>query len=467
VALGHAQNTWIKTYGGYHTEEGFDVQQTADGGYIIVGTTCSYGQGYSSVYLIKTDTKGDTDWTKTFGGSKSDGGFGVQQTNDQGYIVTGYIRADNPIRSIYLIKTNINGDTLWTRLHCGDIAAIGRSVEQTLDGGYVVAGYSQLGGVLIKTDIIGDTLWTRVFNDTILYRAYDVQQTVDGGYILTGERKGLAALVKTDPLGRIEWTNYFGAKRLDRGYSVRQTTDGGYIVTGIQYIPGGHESASRVFLIKTDASGDTLWTRKLGDGYSAGNCVRQTEDEGYIITGYIIGEYGVWYIYLMKTDHQGQPIWTKIFDEGVGHAVRQTSDSGYVITGYTSISGKGDEVILIKTDSNGDITGINNKHNHQSILPTDFKLYQNTPNPFNQSTNINYEIINNTQDIKLTIFDLMGKEVITLVDEVQSPGIHSVLWNGKDKKGGDAPSGMYFCRLWLFTEANTTFTDSKKMVVIK
>jgi len=283
-----AQNTWIKTYGGDMVDEGWDVQQTEDGGYVVVGRTNSFGKGSKDVYVIKTDEKGDTLWTKTYGDSLVDSGFSINQVSDQGYMIIGHLTYGDPAKcGIYMVRTDVNGDTLWTRNHRRDINAIGWAGQQTADGGYVAAGSSILGGILIRTNESGDTLWTRTYDEAIIYKCYDVNSCEDEGYILTGESRGLAALVKTDSWGRILWSKHFGAKRLDRGYSVRQTRDGGYILTGIQYIPGGLESTSCVFLVKTDAAGDTLWTRRLGEDNSAGRCVLQTNDGGYILTGFI------------------------------------------------------------------------------------------------------------------------------------------------------------------------------------
>ena len=106
---------WIQNYGGNESQEGYDVQQTTDGGYIITGYTSSFGNGLTDVYLIKTNSQGDTLWTKTFGGIGPDVGFSVQQTTDGGYIITGMtVSFGNGYSDVYLIKTDVNGNVTST-----------------------------------------------------------------------------------------------------------------------------------------------------------------------------------------------------------------------------------------------------------------------------------------------------------------------------------------------------------------
>jgi len=183
---------WTRFYGGNLHDGGYSGQQTLDGGFIIAGYTESYGQGSQDVYLIKTNSNGDTLWTRTYGGAGSDEGYSVQQTRDTGYIVAGSTNsygAGN--QDVYLIKTNANGDTLWTRTYGGAENDIGNSVQQTQDGGYILTGQTRSFGryyqvYLIKTNASGDTLWTRTFGGDSLDQGSSVRQTQDGGYIIAG-----------------------------------------------------------------------------------------------------------------------------------------------------------------------------------------------------------------------------------------------------------------------------------------
>ncbi|MFH1010077.1 MAG: hypothetical protein V1784_02440, partial [bacterium] len=132
---------WTRTYGGSSYEDAYSVQQTADGGYVLAGYTETFGGGNGDVYLVKTNSQGDTLWTRTYGGSTWDWAESVQQTSDGGYIMAGVTNsfgAGN--EDFYLVKTNSQGDTLWTRTYGGNNADDALSVQQTADGGYIVAG---------------------------------------------------------------------------------------------------------------------------------------------------------------------------------------------------------------------------------------------------------------------------------------------------------------------------------------
>jgi hypothetical protein len=180
---------WTKALGGDICAHGYSVQQTTDGGYIIAG---SYDV-VPDVYLVKTATDGSVIWAKTYGGTSSDCGYSVQQTLDGGSIGGGSTDSFGPgNEDVYLIKTDSDGDTLWTRTYGGNGWDYGYSVKQTSDGGYIIAGsYDSSDAVnydvyLVRTDPDGDTLWTRTYGGDGWDDGYSVEQTSDGGYIITG-----------------------------------------------------------------------------------------------------------------------------------------------------------------------------------------------------------------------------------------------------------------------------------------
>ena len=359
---------WTRTYGAIDSDVGFSVQQTTDGGYIIVGGTSSYGAGSSDVYLIKTDKYGDTLWTKTYGGIDSDVGFSVQQTTDGGYIIAGGTSSYGAGSSdVYLIKTDANGDTIWTKTYGGVEFDVARSVQQTSDSGYIVAGYTWSYGAgiwdvyLIKTDSNGDTIWTRAYGGTESDQGYSVQQTTDDGYIIAGWTASYGAgdddayLIKTDTNGDTIWTKTYGSPHEDDAYSVQQTTDGGYIIVGMSH-PTGLEEGD-VYLIKTDMNGDTIWTKIYErSGFDFAYSVQQTSDGGYIVANNINYDN----IQVIKTNVDGDTLWTTTYGGAkydFAYSVQQTTDDGYIIAGWTDSYGAGSgDVYLIKVLPEGAIS---------------------------------------------------------------------------------------------------------------
>jgi len=270
-----AQTRWWKTYGGTNNDYGSSVQQTTDGGYIVVGYVSYSDTGHTvpaDVYLIKTNAQGDTIWTRTYGGANGDGGFAVQLTADGGYIIAGVTYSFGPgtpdYGNVYLVKTNAQGDTLWTRAYGGPSYEECNSVQPTSDGGYIIIG----------------TTWSFGAGCTDAY------------------------LIKTNASGETLWTRTYGGVDYDYGYSVQQTWDGGYVVTGYGYSFGAQYS--RAYLIKTNAQGDTLWTRIYGGtqatDHSSGHSVQQTADSGYIVAGTCcFSDERNEDVYLVKTDSLG------------------------------------------------------------------------------------------------------------------------------------------------------------------
>jgi len=349
-------------FGGDESDEGNSVQQTTDGGYIVLGTTRSYGNGESDILLVKIDNVGNEEWRKTFGGINRDEGNSVQQTTDGGYIISGttFVKQFNP--DLWLIKTDSNGEEEWNKTFGGNRGDYGGSVQQTSDGGYIFIGSffsveKNQDIWLIKTDSNGEEEWNKIFGQEGNFEmGYSVQETSDGGFILLGEdydTKSMGYLIKTDSQGIEEWSN----NKYDSvfGTYVQQTTDGGYIFTG--FTTSG--SYSYILLIKTDSNGNEEWNQTYGGGGGdGGNSVQQTTDGGYIITGWT-GSFGkgstdVW---LIKTNSQGTEEWNKTLggsSQDDGSSIQQTSDGGFVIIGKTESFGSGDyDIWLIKTDSQG------------------------------------------------------------------------------------------------------------------
>ncbi len=452
-----AQITFQRTYGGPNSDAGSEVRQTTDGGYIVAGSTSSFGAGSSDFYLIKSDTNGDTMWTRTFGGRLYDQGGSVVPTTDGGYIITGV--ADSlgaGDYDVYLIKTDADGDTLWTRTYGGDTCDWGMSVRQTDDSGYIITGSTWSYGAglydlyLVRLSVSGDTLWTRTYGGAGGDEGYSVQQTSDGGFIIAGNTWSYGAgsadvyLVMTDAFGDTSWTRTYGGAEWDEGCSVQPTSDGGYIVTGTTNSFGA--GGSDVYLIKTDSSGDTLWTKTFGGADNdRGSSVQQTTDSGYIIAGYTSSFGAGGDVYLIKTNANGDTQWTRTFGGGEGDgasSVQQTFDGGYVVAGGTSSFGAGEsDVYLIKTDSMGNVAvSVAEPRTGPTRAPALSLCCE--PNPFRTRTAISLQLTADSP-AELAIFDASGRCVRTLTVN-RAP---CTVWDGKDELGQPLPSGAYFARL--------------------
>ncbi|MDD1740912.1 MAG: VWA domain-containing protein [Methanothrix sp.] len=363
--------SWDRPYGGQGHDWGESVEQTADGGYIITGTTdrsASSGEGKGDVWLFKADDNGSMLWEKTFGGPEWDDGYCVQQTIDAGYIITGSRGGD-----LWLIKTDENGTKIWDRIFGGPREDWGESVQQTGDGGYIIAGVtdrisSSVAGSgdlwLIRTDKNGTKIWDRVLGESGADWGRSVQQTADGGYIVTGLLDDSDLwLIKMDENGTRLWEKTFAGTGRAEGYAVQQIPQGGYVIAGATASLSGNLNED-LWLIKTDENGKKLWDKTYGGSdRDWGESVQQTDDGGFIIAGitYSSGR-GSGDLWLVRTDKNGTMLWDKAYggaNRDWGQSVRQTDDSGYIIAGRTESYGAGyegyEDLWLIKTDEKGDI----------------------------------------------------------------------------------------------------------------
>ena len=438
---------WVNLYG--QCAEGRGIQVTPDSGYIACGFIGQVAD--EDYYLVRVNSDGDTLWTRRYdffnGGNEAL--YSVDLASDGGYVTTGYGDWNGTSLKCFILKVNSLGDTVWSRTY--NTISQGNSISCTSDGGYIIAGKGWDSGsqmVLHKIDSVGDVMWTENYGP---YWAWDAQQTTDEGYIATGSTGGGAgssdiSLVKTDSVGDTIWTKTFSRGR--RGLSVRQTLDEGYIVSGYGYVG----TALRPCLIKTNADGDTLWTKlyTTPESYCTGSHVRQTPDGGYILA-----ESGTYDI-LRRTDSEGSTIWTLSLP-GYGynhiHSLQITPENGYIVAGYDWPSGSTVQLYIAKTEPDPTLVGI---EDNNSSIPLHYSLLQNYPNPFNPQTTIFYYLTKSTS-VSLNVYNVKGQLIKTLLNEVQQAGNHSVVWNAEN-----ISSGIYF---YHFAAGN--YHTTKKCVILK
>jgi hypothetical protein len=315
---------WNKTFEIMDGNIGYSVQQTEDEGYLIGGSIISSDKRYAM--LLKTDEQGNEEWMKTYGGLGFSQGTKVQRTNDNGYILTGSSTSlDNIfISDILLVKTDENGDEEWNNTYSFINSSIGNSVQQTEDQGYIICGYiipSELlksSIVIVKTDISGNEEWNKTFEFMDMNSGYSVQQTDDLGYIISGimisteDFKAYALLLKTDENGNEEWHQSYSYLY---GYYAQQTDDNGYIICGTSIY-----QRPSAYLLKTDEQGNEEWMKTyIGGGNAEGIMVQQTSDNGYILTGTTFKpfEFTKTYVLLLKTDMDGNLVWSTNFNKDI------------------------------------------------------------------------------------------------------------------------------------------------------
>jgi photosystem II stability/assembly factor-like uncharacterized protein len=358
ITFSQAPDTaWTKRFTNGYYNRGYCAQQTNDGGYIIAGEW--WGSIWSQQTLIKTDSIGDAQWQKTYlyGWANC-----VRQTKDGGFIFAGYNM--HFFEQLSVIKTDGSGATQWT-YQSGEggypysFKGFGQSVVQTRDGGYVAVGEDEYDSsvVMVCLDTSGVSKWIKEFGGNGNQCGYSVQQTSDGGFVIAGTTNSYGGggndvyLIRTDGNGNELWYRAFGGTNDDFGNSVQQTSDGGFIIAGTTNSYGG--GGSHVYLIRTDGSGNQLWYKTYGGtNFDFGSSVQQTTDGGFVIVGSSGG-----FTYLVRTDSNGSMQWEKNNFSGrnsEGCSVQQTVDGGFVIVGTVQHTGTtGTDIYLVKTNAEG------------------------------------------------------------------------------------------------------------------
>jgi len=466
---------WSKNYGGSYNEGGNSCLQTSDGGYVALGSTYSYGTGDHDIYLLKLDSLGDTLWTRTFGGSGTDYGYDIQSTVDGGFIIVGKTRSFGAgMMDVYLIKTDLLGLAQWTKTFGGTQNDDGMSVRQTPDSGYIVCGTTNSFGAgytdvyLIKTNPLGDTLWTRAYGGAGGDLGYAVRIVPGGGFIICGTTgsfgTGYSSMytVRTDADGDTLWTTTYGGNSADLGYAVENALDGGFVFAGATASFGmGYYDA---YLVKTDADGWLVWDSTYGgSGDDRAYSVCPTGDGGYILAGTTesFGS-GMIDVYVVKTDPLGEKLWDNTFGGAKAdycYKILEEPQHNYFLVGQSySYSSGGSDIYVMKVDG-GNPTPV--EDDPRDMLPETFVLRQNYPNPFNAGTVIEFTLSRRSQ-VRLTVYDILGRPVRDWEMGSLSPGTYSINWNGTDNYGGEVATGVYLYRL-----QTTAYSQTRKMLLLK
>jgi WD40 repeat protein len=363
----------IRTYGGRLTDWGYDILLLDDGGTLIVGQADNAGPSHriypGKARLIRTDAEGDVIWQKDYGGEVDSMFYCPIQTGDDEYVIVGQIAASytRDEEDIYLVKIDGEGNEIWSQTYGGRGMDHGKMVRQTADGGFILVGdradefpsggLYQSDLVLIKTDAEGNEVWTRTYGDEILYLGWGVAETPDGGYVLAGwEAKTIpdrdVIAIKTDEEGEVEWSRTWDLDPGDRdgGFDMILTDNGHVVIAGIKSMDSGARGA---VLIKVDLEGNEIWVKDFteGEGNEFWDIMEDT-DGGYVMaggrfltpinraTGEVVRE-GL----IIKTDPDGEVLWQYAFSSSEYDSTLLSSavvlpGRGYIFVGGATPSGE-------------------------------------------------------------------------------------------------------------------------------
>ncbi len=361
---------WAKTYTATVTsliDQSYDsasaIKQTVDGGYIVAGYT---GRPYAvstepmsffpptiegDFWIIKLDASGEIIWQNIYGGASAEQANSVEETSDGGYVVAGTASSFGEGQGIWILRLDQNGNIVWQKSYEGSSA---NTILQTSDGGYIVSAHSSGssgGGTLVlKLDANGNIEWQKVYEATTA----SIQPSSDGGYVLGGSFGNELWVSKLDKNGNIQGQKIYRTGS-EGGGSIQQTSDGGYAVAGYTHSSGD----SDIWVLKLNSDGSIAWQKTYGGpGEDWASSFQQTRDGGYIVAGvtYSFGA-GNDDIWVLKLDTDGNIEWQRTYGSPSyewGNSIQQTSDGGYVVAGH----GPGPSgFFILKLDSNGDIPG--------------------------------------------------------------------------------------------------------------
>ena len=449
---------WQWALGGSHVDQAHAIQQTADGGTIVAGYTgsndgdVSGNHGGGDAWVVKLNDTGSIMWKKALGGSDFEWAYAIQQTTDGGYIVTGFaesndgdISGNHGAWDAWVVKLSDTGSIMWQRALGGSAIDRAYAIQQTSDGGYIVAGstVSNDGDVsgnhgytdawVVKLSDTGNIMWQKALGGSNFDQAFAVQQTTDGGYIVAGDTfsndgdvsgnhgLGDAWVVKLSGTGNIMWQKVLGGSDGDQAHGIQQTTDGGTIVAGYTGSNDGdvlgNHGIKDAWVVKLNDTGNIMWQKALGGSdFDLAYAIHQTTDGGYIVAGGsssndgdVSGIHGLGDAWVVKLSDTGNIMWQKamggsIYDEAF--AVQQTTDGSYLMAGATSsndgdVSGNHgmDDAWVVKLSSAG-----------VGLEELGASLFNMMPNPSDGMVHLS--IPSPLHDIQLTLTDALGREVM-------------------------------------------------------
>lgn len=466
--ISQAPSKFYQRFGGNGYDVGYDVKQTLDSGYIITGSTSSFGAGNTDLYLTKLDKMGQLKFQKTFGNYNNENGKSVIQLLDSSYVMLGYTNSVGfGGYDMYLVKADKTGTLLWQKNYGGVDWDFGNSLKQTADGGFIIAGttYSfgrgNADGYIIKTDALGNITWTKTYGGANDDEFKSVIQTSDGGYALTGYSKSYGDATfgdlwafKLNATGDSTWCKFYVGVKEDYGNCIielqnldilisggtKSSSIGGYNQTlMVTYSVTGIQVQSSVFPSPQEEYFNGVAQSTKGNIANCGT----TKNPVFGFDA-MIEMYNASYVYVNFFSTGGNN-YEELF------SISKTFDKGFVAVGKTnSYNSILDDIFFMKMDSVGNYgisyTDINDD---KVLLDNDIIVF---PNPTNGIVNVKIGNKNIYTDLKFTLIDLNG--AIIYFEKLNNDSFQF------DFK--DLCNGMYFIQIY---DSNNLIKTMKLSVI--
>lgn len=451
-----AQNTWLQTYDPFY-EAIFNVEDVivcSDGGYAVNGTCIDQETAMGWGFVLKTDCDGNFEWADkdTVSFHNQNGSRAIIITEDERILSASFLS----VGCTAMIKRDIEGNREWA-LPLNDLYI--HSMDETSDGNIITAGSSYYNNeewpVLTKIDQETEIIWSQTYS----FEGYDfgtvesVFQSLDNGYLLSGMIYNPITLfdifvIKTDANGDSLWSFVFdGYENQDISTKIIENSEGNIFVSGKFDIYSRPLYRSH-FLLKLNSNGELIYLideENSVNFFGCGQMVDVVIDNEIVGYGRIDND-----VVLSAYNYESENIWNTVVplqSPASGDKSMQLLDDGFILAGFSNYN-----LALVKTDSNGNVVAVNDE-----ILPIDNNILSNYPNPFNPQTTIKFNIPY-TSKVLLQIYNVKGQLVTNLLNKKEISGEHTIIWKAKDQA-----SGLYFVK--LFNDKG--FLDTHKIILLK
>jgi len=451
---------WERTYGGAAYDRCASLIQTQDGGYAIAGSTNIAGVGNEDFLLLRLNSDGDSLWSRTYRGAESDECQAIVQKEDGGFILAGSTLSFGAGGwDFWVVETNADGDSLWSQTYGGEGYDGCRAI--TINDWCVTLAGSTLtlegvsGILLVQLNHAGNTIGSRVLEGW----GSDISSIIQtaGGFALAGatgdpESDGTFFwLCRTNWSFDVQWMRTYHQGKFGSCTGLVQTNDGGFAMVGYN------------LLLKTNVAGDSLWSQRYAERYEDGTywytdfiSIIPLIDGGFALPGISRDIAGNWNYWVTRTDCHGTVLWSTSFRNDVFNECTtaiQLPDGSFVLGGNTGTEMfRPQDVYLVKTTPDP----VSVRDLFSSRVPCAFLLSSAYPNPFNATTRITYSLPR-SEYVTLRLYNLSGREVARFVDGDTPAGIYSVEINAIN-----LPSGLHFSKLVSSGEASTV-----KLMLVK